>query len=213
MKAFVATRTHGDGDGGLKEMLYPQTAPKRLVAFLGFLTLREMVDGMLRNVYYLGLSFAPQYVDGGVLAPTAYFLHDIEHAITEPLSPKFQNDLIEFLRYVNTLPASTQYSIYFILFYLLHEGGKGSSFSSKNKRSITITSHYTSIDDLWVFIYQATIYFMDGFVKMTKFGPAIPAAYRIPAKKGYLQQDKVREYVELAATRYVDAWEDFRKGI
>ena len=216
-KAFAAGRNHLNTGEGLKDILFPQTAPKRYVAFLGFLTLREIVDAMLHEVYYVGLSFAPQYVDASMMSPTAYLLHDIEHAFDGlEMDPKIQNDMIEFLTYVNTLPAPRQYSVYFILFYMLHEGGKKSVFYPNNNRyhpnPISITSHYTSTDDLHTFIYNSTTKFMDGFVRTIKFGSAIPAAYRIPAQKRYhLQRDKVLEYVTLAVDRYVEAWAEFMK--
>ena len=211
-KKFVAGRRHHNS-GGLSDMLFPQTAPQRYVAFLGFLTLREIVDAALHGVFYLGLSFAPHYVDGSMMAPTAYLLHDIEHALDGlELKPDFQNDLIDFLKYVNTLPAPTQYSVYFILFYLLHEGGKNVVLNPYTDHPISITSHYTSINDLFKFIYNAIIKFKDDFVRTIDFGSAIPAAYRIPAQKKYfIQEDKVVEYLTLAANRYVDAWEDYMK--
>ena len=215
MKHFMEIEENSnEGLFGMRFILNPPTAKQRYVSVVGFLTLREIVDAMLIDVNYLGLSFSPQNVDGNVLSPTAYYIHDMEHSFGDSkINPRLRSDIIAFLQYVTAnKPAPVQYSVYFVLFYLMHEGGAGFNLAS-NHEIIDLYSHYTSFDDLWVFLRFVLMHFINRFTNTTHFGPSIPASYRVPTKDPhYIEKGKVTEYLELAVTRYVDAWEDFQKS-
>jgi hypothetical protein len=211
-KDVIASLEVGDGEG-ISVFVNPVTVSPRFVPFIGFLTIREIVDAIFDDIYFLGLAFTSQYVDGGVKAPTAYFLHDFEHSaglFEKRGSPELMQAFRHFRECLkaNPPPPPVLYSVYFILFYMFHEGGANSVLGTRQK-SFSIKNHLTG--DLRTYIEGMIAQFTDNFVKLNDAGRSIPSSYRVLVEPTKLDRSKVKEYLELAVDRYMACWEACRQ--
>jgi hypothetical protein len=219
MKNFIRDERSEDCDGTPLILNDQPHCNSKFIAFIGFLTIREIVDAMLNNLWYLGLSYELQYVDGNVHAPTAYFIHDIEHSKNDYgkyATPDIIELLNKFLNYVKSSQTpSIIYSVYLVLFLIFHEGGYDSKYFRNNNRAfITIRSHLLpDTTDLRFYLDNAIKYFTSKFQNINHFGIALPKDYRVPVpnKPTKLQEEKVTEYLDLAIDRYITCWEEFQK--
>lgn len=181
------------------------------MAFIGFLRLGELLESYLNNVFYVGLSYTTEWVDGDYYLPLAYLSHDIFHhegySGSCPKFPIILNGFKQFREYVvTTKDAQTRYSIDFALFYLLHEHNCG-EFEEDTLENIYQNKATRAT------IFDLLNAYIDELTDLQNFGKAIPKAYREMTSERELNEKKVNEYLKLVAERYVACWNEFREAI
>lgn len=184
------------------------------LAFLGFLTLRELMETILNNVFFCGLTYELHYVDGPFGNPMVSLWHDkfhyenFEGCFEYPTLLKEFRDFQKFV--VRTQEKSAQYAVNFVLFCLLHEEPYcnrfeelGNSLNSPFFKDIT-TEHILEQLDLN----------LENLLSLENQGKAIPKAYR-ELKKGStseLKEKKVKHYLELASQLYVNCYKEYERS-
>jgi hypothetical protein len=187
-------------------------APKYIfMMFLGFLKLDEIIESYLNNVFYLGLSYKTEWVDGSLTYPLAYLTHDIAHYERYTLEcqdfPKIISKFKEFREYLKKHDKKIRYSIDFALFIFLHEHIYCGAFREDNiENELQNKASIESINNL---LKENT---MDELTDLNNLGMAIPPSYRVleEGSETKLNEEKVKEYLLLVAERYVAAWNEFR---
>jgi hypothetical protein len=182
------------------------------MVFLGFLKLDEIVESYLNNVYFLGLSYKIEIVDGRLMYPIEYLLHDGDHYISylEGCITKYEDTMIiklkEYYEYVkgnSDYDKKVQYSIDFALFMLLHEDVCG---SDKKTDKNLFRSH-----NIYHLILEAFERRFPELCKLHNLGKAIPVAYRevVEYNNTQLNEEKVMEYLDLVMESFLITWNNF----
>ena len=196
--------------GNLEQLLNPEAPGTIFMVFTGFLRLSELLDSYFKNVFYLGLSYKTQYVDGDLYYPIAYLTHDIFHyeMYTDdcPKFPTIIKGFKDFRNYMLNKDASFRYSIDFSLFLFLHEEPycyifRADNLKNKYQDKATVETILDSLQNN-----------MDDLTNLNDFGKAIPEKYRVleEGSDSLLNEEKVNEYLQLVAERYVTSWREFR---
>lgn len=196
--------------GNLEQLLNPEAPGTIFMVFTGFLRLSELLDSYFNNVFYLGLSYKTQYVDGSLYYPIAYLSHDIFHyeMYTEDCSkfPTIINSFKDFRNYMMNKDAQLRYSIDFALFLFLHEEPycyifRADNLNNKYQEKATVETILDSLQNN-----------MDALTNLNDFGRALPEKYRVleEGSETKLNENKVNEYLQLVAERYVTSWREFR---
>jgi hypothetical protein len=199
----------------------------KYIPIIGFVTLTEMVDSIFNNIWYIGLAFDVQYVDGSALNPLGYYIHDIGHSLDIDLSLKGRKgmpDMLkifrefrDFLRNTNK-PREIIYSIYLVLFYMIHEGGINLTFNYGFLflKKTTVESHLSEEEEpLSIYIKELLYKFQDVFEDLNNAGRSIPAQYRkaIDVKNpDKLDPTEIKKYLDITHERYMNCWEEFQKS-
>jgi hypothetical protein len=188
---------------------------------IGYVTLTEMVDSIFNNIWYIGLAFDVQYVDGDASTPLGYYIHDIDHSISVDSSinikeemPQILETLREFRDFVRNTnkPQEIIYSIYLVLFYMIHETGSAFTFYGYFYKA-TIFSHLSKEEEpLSMYIKKLLYDFLDAFLDLDNAGRSIPAKYRKPIKENPDKLDPtiIKEYLDITHKRYMDCWKEFQ---
>lgn len=196
--------------GNLEQLLNPEAPGTIFMVFTGFLRLSELLDSYFNNVFYLGLSYKTQYVDGDLYYPIAYLSHDIFHyeMYTEdcPKFPTIIKSFKDFRNYMKDKDTLLQYSIDFALFLFLHEEPycyifRADNLNNKYQEKATVETILDSLQNN-----------MDALTNLNNFGRALPEKYRVleEGSETKLNENKVNEYLQLVAERYVTSWREFR---
>jgi hypothetical protein len=215
---------HYDVQAGTRLILNPPISRWKYIPIIGFVTLTEMVDSIFNNIWYIGLAFDVQYVDGSALNPLGYYIHDIGHSMDIDLSLKGREgmpDMLEifrefrdFLRNTNK-PREIIYSIYLVLFYMIHEAGIDLRFYYGFLNKATVESHLSKEEEpLSIYIKKLLYSFLDAFEDLNNAGRSIPAKYRKPMEENPDKLDitKVTEYLDITHKRYMDCWKEFQES-
>ncbi len=186
---------------------YSTEPPPIFMVFLGFLKIDEIVESYLNNVFFLGLSYKSDYVDGGLMTPFVYLHHDIFHYEVyrdNCIDTIFMQKLREFYEYVKGYDdKSIRYSINLALFSYLHESGD----CIQNKELF-------KSQDLFDSIMHSLEQDIPRFCDLEMLGKAIPGAYRelVEGSTIMLKEGKVIKYLELVAERFVTSWDKFMES-
>jgi hypothetical protein len=206
---------------GTRLLLNPSIGRWKYIPMIGYVTLTEMVDSIFNNIWYIGLAFDVQYVDGDASTPLGYYIHDIDHSISVDSSinikeemPHILEILREFRDFVRNTYKSRQiiYSIYLVLFYMIHETGSAFTFYGYFYRA-TIFSHLSKDEEpLSMYIKKLLSDFLDAFLDLDDAGKSIPVTYREPTKEDPTRLDitKVKEYLDITHERYMQCWKEFQ---
>jgi hypothetical protein len=198
--------------GNLEQLLNPEAPGTIFMVFTGFLRLSELLDSYFNNVFYLGLSYKTQYVDGDLFYPIAYLTHDIFHyeMYTEhcPKFPTIIKGFKDFRNYMSNKDESWRYSIDFALFLFLHE--EPYCYTFKNGADNLNNKYQDKATVEW--ILDSLEENMDALTDINNFGKAIPKEYRVLEEGSdlLLTEESVNEYLQLVAERYVTSWREFR---
>jgi hypothetical protein len=198
--------------GNLEQLLNPEAPGTIFMVFTGFLRLSELLDSYFNNVFYLGLSYKTQYVDGSLFYPIAYLTHDIFHYEMYmedcPKFPTIIKGFKDFRNYMSNKDESWRYSIDFALFLFLHE--EPYCYTFKNGADNLNNKYQDKATVEW--ILDSLQNNMDGLTDINNFGRAIPEKYRVleEGSEIKLNENKVNEYLQLVAERYVTSWRKFR---
>lgn len=184
---------------------------KIFMVFIGFLSFRELIESYLNNIFYCGLSYKIDYVDGYLNSPISFLHHDIFHYgefKTCYNYPSVLNTFKEFHKYIMNSTISNsiinvQYAINFVLFYILHEEPYCNKYTNKfidNSVSKKL-------------IYDCLIENIQTFVSTNDHGLAIPKAYRkfVKNSKTELEEEPIQEYLQLVSEVYVQYYKQFLK--
>jgi hypothetical protein len=206
---------------GTRLILNPPIGRWKYIPMIGYLTLTEIVDSIFNNIWHIGLAFDVQYVDGDASTPLGYYIHDIDHSISVDSSinikeemPHILEILREFRDFVRNTYKSRQiiYSIYLVLFYMIHETGSAFTFYGYFYRA-TIFSHLSKDEEpLSMYIKKLLSDFLDAFLDLDDAGKSIPVTYREPTKEDPTRLDitKVKEYLDITHERYMQCWKEFQ---
>jgi len=110
-------------------------------------------------------------------------------------------------------PREIIYSIYLVLFYMIHEGGINSRFYYGFFNKTTVESHLSEEEEpLSIYIKKLLYSFLDVFEDLNNAGRSIPAKYRKPMEEDpdILDITKVKEYLDITHGRYMDCWKEFQ---
>ena len=200
----------------------------------GFVRISEIVDALFKNVHFVGLSFKTDVVDSVSMTPIEYLRHDLVHCLyfedscinRHPIITQTFNEFYQFVKQSDS-SASIKYSIYFILFLVLHEEPNCSIIDMDEEqkqqenpiKDYVYTEPVNTSDNLLqdtatvdrVTRYLFKHYYDYGLEKLTMFGRAIPLAFRKMVNSNTLSYESVNAYVTLCAERYVDMWKQFRE--
>jgi hypothetical protein len=162
--------------------LYVREEGKKLIYFitiLTFFTITEIIESLLNNKIFCGLTSNYTYADGRYLTPFEFLEHDITHGINyvdicfDRLAQS-QENIKSFYNYCKTkaIPQEEIYSIKFIIFLLIHETLCEVFPHTKDEL-------YTFNDD---FIFEklttTSICNMSRFTNSNDLGLSIPKKYR-----------------------------------
>jgi hypothetical protein len=200
----------------LKErVINEHNTPYIKMIYINNLTLKELLDSYLNNVFYIGFSYKTEWVDCLEMTPSEFTSHDISHmgSYVYGCIPKSEsiNILKEFRNFVSTKDRPVKYSIDFVLFFEVHED------SCRHIESI-LNIHNMEKDNAITTVKSYLERNMYGLCDLQCNGMAIPAKYREkkdviePEDENKIKEEKVIEYLNLAAQRYVDCWFEFRRA-
>jgi hypothetical protein len=181
------------------------------MAYVGFLTIADLIESILNNVFFLGLSYDLHYVDGNINSPISILWHDQFHYdefIECYKYPVILKELKEFTKYVSaTQDKATQYAINLTLFTLLHEIPYCNRFDGKNSLDTTFFKNMTK-----EVIYENLEGNLDEFKTLKSQGLAIPAAYRElrGTSKTELNTNKIKEYLQKVSEIYVNCYTEYQ---
>ncbi len=102
-------------------------SPDYLIPMIGFVTLAELNTALMNRVYFLGLSYETDYVDGNINTPYEFYSHDVTHYKTYNMDcgqfPVLMDHVRAFFTFFQSksMSATERYSIHFILFLMFHE--------------------------------------------------------------------------------------------
>ena len=184
------------------------SSPKPIyIVFIGFLSIRELMESFLNDIAYCALNYKTEYIDDGLAIPIIALSHDIGHydTYTEGCdqSSSYLRELKKFASFANErYDKSILYGIYLILFIFTHENYCKDFETEKND-----TKHYSK-----EFIYKGLFDSMSAFRLLNWFGLAIPKAYRIIQKPGELQEEKIDEYLRKISELYALRYAEFKKS-
>jgi hypothetical protein len=193
-------------------LLTPNTEGILFITFPGFLRLNDIVESYFENIFYVGLSYTAEWVDGSYYLPLAYLSHDLFHydmySESCPNFPTILNGFKEFRNYVvATQDRHIQYSIDFALFLFLHEEPycypfKKDTLENVLQNKATSESIFNRLDSN---LYE--------LIDLHNFGKAIPSNYRelIKGSTTTLDEKKVQDYLRLVAERYVVCWKSWER--
>jgi hypothetical protein len=181
------------------------------LAFLGFLTLRELIETIMNHVVFCALTYTIEAIDGQPQNPMVTLWHDTFHygEFQECLKyPSLLKEFKEFQKFVvETQEKSIQYAVHLVFFAFLHElpycyrfDETGNSLNSPFFKEITPE-----------FIQEQLNENMENFVDLESQGKAIPKAYR-ELEEGstkLLKEERVQEYLKRASQLYVNAYKEF----
>ena len=212
---------------GTRLILNPPIGRWKYIPMIGYLTLTEIVDSIFNNIWHIGLAFDVQYVDGDASTPLGYYIHDIDHSISVDASinideemPHILEILREFRDFVRNTYKSREnsrqmiYSIYLVLFYMIHETGSAFTFYGYFYRA-TIFSHLSKDEEpLSMYIKKLLYDFLEAFLDLHNAGRSIPVAFRVPTEEDPTRLDitKVKKYLDLTHERYMECWTEFQKS-
>jgi hypothetical protein len=192
-----------------------QSTAIRMV-FLGFLTLGELMESYINNVFYFGIVYTREVVDSLLYNPLGVLEHDYGHYLVlivdcreHTLSFSKMKELYTYS--MTTKEKTVHYPINFIYFLLLHENPCAIftklSFNLKNKPNNKVLMAINK-DSISKYIKQK---FIKELSDIQTFGLAIPKAYRIPKENNpkKLEQQKILEYIDLASTIFVECYKEF----
>lgn len=177
--------------------------PPIFLAFIGFLSLRELMESYFNNVFYCGLSYTIEYVDGSFANPMTILWHDKFHfdeyssIYNCAIYPTYINYLQKFYTYaMNNLSKPEQYAINFELFLDMHETQQ--TIHNLCKKGINNLKEYLSDKSN---IYNSLINNMDDLANLQNIGKAIPKEYRVLLKNSNneLDKSKIQEYLNYVA--------------
>ncbi|NBP58524.1 hypothetical protein EBU71_18705, partial [bacterium] len=181
------------------------------LAFVGFLTLGELMESILKNVFFCGLSYELHHTDGPLANPMTILWHDKFHFDNFTECYKYPTILNEFKQFqafvVATQDKSTQYAIHLVLFCILHEEPYCYRFS-EGENSLN-TSFFKDMSE--EFTYNELEQNIYNFVSTENQGLAIPKAYR-ELKEGStsdLNEDKIKEYLHIVSKLYVKSYKEY----
>lgn len=220
----------------------PKSTPIFMV-FVGFITLGELMESYFDNIFYLGLVYVRDYVDGVFYPPLEVIYHDWGHYSNYVSSsckkfPVSLNTIKKFHKYVvETEEKSVQYAVNFVLFLLIHEGNcyffteiartilrtkyknlvikKQTYFNSFNfkliEQLIPTENRFILNSIVKDDIYKDIKSYISELSMIQIFGLAVPKAYRIPQKNDptKLEKEKVLEYINIAASMFVECYRKF----
>ena len=198
----------------LSMLLNDNQSPRIFMAFIGFLKIGELLETYFNNVFYLGLSYGINWVDGDRYMPLDYLSHDIFHYEMYESCYEFPTIMETFKKFrnyvVSTKDAPTRYSVDFALFLFLHEEPYCNRFESDDiNNELQKGATYESILD------SLEIHVDEDLLDINHFGQGIPIAYREfqPGHKSLLKREKVVDYLELVAERYMACWAEFSAAV
>ncbi len=198
------------GRSNLNYLLNPYIKNKNLkekppifMVFLGFLKIDEIVESYLNNVFFLGLSYKSDYIDGVPMKPFEYLYHDIAHFNAyedDCMDTIFIPTLREFYEYVKGYDKSIRYSINFALFIHIHE-----AINCISNKDLFISQH------LLESIHKSFTKQFLALCDLQMLGKAIPEKYRILVEGSdiLLKEEKVMEYLDIALERFARVWNEF----
>jgi len=180
------------------------------MAFVGFLTIGELMESILNNVFFLGLSYELKYVDGSKANPISILWHDrfhyaeFEECYNYPIILK---EFKEFNNYVSSKDKPTQYAINLTFFVLLHELPYCDRFDKVNSLN---TSFFNSITE--EFIYAQLEGNLNEFKTLTSQGMAIPKTYRKLRRNTNteLNVNKIKDYLHKVSEIYVSCYKEYK---
>lgn len=188
----------------------PESTPLFL-AFIGFLTLGELIESILKNVFFCGLSYELHYTDGPLANPMTILWHDKFHYDQYEECYNFPTILNEFKKFqsfiVTTQDKPTQYAIHLALFCILHEEPYCFRFSKKGNSLDTKFFRYSNSP----FLYKQLETNLENLCSLENQGLAIPKAYRIVEEGSttQLNEDKIKEYLHIVSELYVKCYKEY----
>ena len=195
-------------------LLAENTADIIYMAFIGFLKLDEILESYFNNVFYVGLSYTAEWVDGDYYYPLAYLSHDVFHSEMYsnecPSFPTIINGFKDFRKYVKAhKDTSTRYSIDFAIFFFIHEDPYCSNFVED-----TLENKLQNKATLQTITNRLTMQYEE-LTDLHNLGMAIPVAYRTleNGSETKLDEKKVMEYINLVAKRYIECWKEYRSSL
>lgn len=199
-------------ESNLNQLMNLNESNEIFMVFIGVLRLGELLEAYLNNIFYIGLSYTTEWVDGSYYLPLAYLSHDIFHyemySESCPNFPTIINGFKQFRDYVvATKDTPIRYSIDFALFFFLHEEPYCSVYEED-----TLENEYQNQATVESIVKYLEVN-IDGLCDLQNFGKAIPKAYREMETEINLNEEKVNEYLQLVAQRYVECWAEFKKNV
>ncbi len=197
-KIFAKLVTHYNPSKGI---------PFETDIFLGFIsiiTISELIESYLNNIYYCGTSYTIDWIDGGRFYPLGFYDHDIFHyEMSESCreTPGLYPKLKEFRDFVySNKDRPIQYSIDFVLFLFIHEESY-----CRNDDMIYIN---TPTEEN---VYDRLTDDIHSLVDLHSHGLGIPKKYRVleEGDEYMLTQESVEVYLHLIAKRYVECWNEY----
>ena len=201
-------------DKRIQHLLNGPDDPVRMIPMIGFVRLSEIVDSMLHGVHYIGLSFKTEKVDGVDMVPISYLDHDLFHyeqftggcGRLSTLLQTFKGFQEFMIR--SEQDKSVIYSIYFIIFFILHEEPYCYPIQKRNTTNNPLQDGAT-VESITDYILK---YVGKELEQIDIFGLAIPPSFREMINTKQLSEDSVKKYVTLSAERYVEMWRKFRES-
>jgi hypothetical protein len=182
---------------------------KIFMVFIGFLSLGELIESYLNNIFYVGLSYKIDYIDGALNSPISFLGHDIFHyQMFEDCYnyPIILQTFKEFHKYIMNSAISNskinvRYAINFVLFFIFHE----------EPYCVEDTIKFIDNNVSTQLIYDHLITNIENLISVNNQGLAIPKAYRkfVKNSKTELEEEPIQEYLQLVSEVYVQYYKQF----
>jgi len=106
---------------------YKNISNSCILCYVPFFSLEELVEGFIHNINYIGIVEEFTWAGGIFQSPYLYMCHHLAHFSNQDnldILKKFKSVGIKLLDNIKTLPKDDIYSIYLILFLIIHESDK-----------------------------------------------------------------------------------------
>jgi len=192
-------------DGEYAPLLTPFEPRKNKPIYMAcytFLTAQEMVETYLDGIFYCVLPYEASYIDGEYLLPVSALSHDILHGENYFMCieyPEILSHLKKFIDFTKNKEKPIQYSIFLVLFFLIHEKACG-DIDTINFKSKTAIKNIIDFDE--------------DLQNLEHFGLIIPKKYRVLEKnsKTQLTVESVDKYMDIVISDWISTYKEFTKN-
>jgi hypothetical protein len=208
-------------------LLWNSTQGIFLIVGVDHLSMDTMLNMMMKNIFFAGLSFKQIMADGVYDTPLGFCIHDLDHGkgvyldhvVYSTTKTMVYIDIREHLSSFYSFIKSKKgrdydntkfYRIKLIFYLLVHESSFVSFFYKKRKFLVqeTVVLEICDVEDVIRDLTEDSIY--KRFMNIHDLGNMLPSNYKESGVDHNLE--KITEYINGAAGMYVSALSDWKKG-